>query len=78
VSFDAITLCIASQQVFIVVISLQTQSGNIWIHPRTFIPVGEGKTKHSEMNGSKHSPDLICSLFHRVSNPGLSLPFPNI
>jgi hypothetical protein len=31
------TLCVASQQVFIVVsvyISLPTQSGNVWIHPR--------------------------------------------
>jgi hypothetical protein len=33
VSFSAITLCVASQQVFIVVISLSTQSGNFWIHP---------------------------------------------
>jgi hypothetical protein len=33
VSFIAITLCVASQRVFIV-ISLSTQSGNIWIHPR--------------------------------------------
>jgi hypothetical protein len=36
VSFAAITLCVASQRVFIVVanISLSTQSGNIWIHAR--------------------------------------------
>jgi hypothetical protein len=34
VSFVAITLCIASQRVFIVVISLSTQSGNFWIHLR--------------------------------------------
>jgi hypothetical protein len=31
VSFAAITLCVASQRVFI---SLSTQSGNFWIHPR--------------------------------------------
>jgi len=31
VSFDAITLCVASQRVFI---SLSTQSGSFWIHPR--------------------------------------------
>jgi hypothetical protein len=38
-SFDAITLCVASQRVFIVaaVISLSTQSGNFWIHHRTVI-----------------------------------------
>jgi hypothetical protein len=36
--FAAITLCLASQQVFIViVISLSTQSGNFRIHPRTFV-----------------------------------------
>jgi hypothetical protein len=34
VSFAAITLCVASQRVFIVVISLSIQSGNFWIHPR--------------------------------------------
>jgi hypothetical protein len=36
VSFVAATLCIASHRVFIVVsvISLSTQSGNFWIHPR--------------------------------------------
>jgi hypothetical protein len=33
VSFAAITLCVASQRVFIFVISLSTQSGNFWIHP---------------------------------------------
>jgi hypothetical protein len=35
VSFAAITLCVASQRVFIVVISLSTQSGNFWIYPRS-------------------------------------------
>jgi len=34
-SFATITLCVPSQQVFtIVVISLSTQSGNLWIQPR--------------------------------------------
>jgi len=34
--FATITLCVASQPVFIVVsiYSLSTQSGNVWIHPR--------------------------------------------
>jgi hypothetical protein len=38
VSFAAIALCVASQRVFIVVeyISLWTQSGNFWIHPRKY------------------------------------------
>jgi len=36
VSFDAITLSVASQRVFIVVVVyfFMTQSGNFWIHPR--------------------------------------------
>jgi len=34
VSFVAITICNASQRVFIVIISLSTQSGNFSIHPR--------------------------------------------
>jgi len=35
VSFASITLYITSQRVFtVVVISLSTQSGNFWIHPR--------------------------------------------
>jgi hypothetical protein len=35
VSFASITLCVASQRVFIVVIYfVMTQSGNFWIHPR--------------------------------------------
>jgi hypothetical protein len=35
VSVAAITLCVASQRVFIVVIiSLSTESGNFWIYPR--------------------------------------------
>jgi hypothetical protein len=33
VSFVAVTLCVASQRVFIVVISLSTQSRNFWTHP---------------------------------------------
>jgi hypothetical protein len=34
VSFATIILCVASQRVYIVVISLLTQSGNFWIHSR--------------------------------------------
>jgi hypothetical protein len=41
VSFAAITLCVASQRMFIVVISLSTHSGNFWIHPRLSFPGGE-------------------------------------
>jgi hypothetical protein len=38
VSFAAITLCVASQRVFIVVVYfVMTQSGNFWIHPRIFL-----------------------------------------
>jgi hypothetical protein len=39
VSFAAITLCVASQQVFIVISVnfVMTQSGNFWIHPHISI-----------------------------------------
>jgi hypothetical protein len=40
VSFAAITLCVASQRVFIVVVVVyfvMTQSGNFWIHPRILV-----------------------------------------
>jgi hypothetical protein len=40
VSFSALTLCVASQRVIIVVISLPTQSGNFWIYPRMQRGVG--------------------------------------
>jgi len=39
VSFAAITVCVASQRVFIVVISLWTQSGNFWIHRHVHKPL---------------------------------------
>jgi hypothetical protein len=34
VSLAVITLCVASQRVFVVVVSLSIQSVNFWIHPR--------------------------------------------
>jgi len=39
VNFAAITLCVASQRVFIFVdfYFVMTQSGNFWIHRRTFL-----------------------------------------
>jgi hypothetical protein len=37
VSFATKTICVASQRVFIVAISLSTQSGNFWIYPRIVI-----------------------------------------
>jgi hypothetical protein len=40
VSFAAITLCVASQRVFIVIYFVMTQSGNFWIHPRIYLICG--------------------------------------
>jgi hypothetical protein len=39
VSFATITLCVASQRVFVVVVVyfIMTQSGNFWIHPRMYV-----------------------------------------
>jgi hypothetical protein len=37
VSFAAITLCVTSQRVFIFVVYIvMTQSGNLWVYPRTY------------------------------------------
>jgi hypothetical protein len=50
VSFAAITLCVASRRVFIVVsvCSVMTQSGNFWIYPG-MQPYGKGKGKSHAM-----------------------------
>jgi hypothetical protein len=37
VNFAAVTLCVASQLVFVVVYFVITQSGNFWIQFRSFI-----------------------------------------
>jgi hypothetical protein len=41
VSFAAITICVASQRVFIVVsvYFVMTKSGNFWIHPPSISPL---------------------------------------
>jgi len=40
VSSAAITLCVASQRVFVVVYFVMTQSGNVWIYPlKRHLPV---------------------------------------
>jgi hypothetical protein len=36
VSSAVITLCVASERMFVLVISLSTQSGNFWIHSRVY------------------------------------------
>jgi hypothetical protein len=43
VSFAAITLCIVSQRLFVVVFVyfVTAQSGNFWIHPRIFFELRE-------------------------------------
>jgi hypothetical protein len=50
VSFAVVNLCVASQRVFII-ISLSTQSGNFWIHPRT-------KLWSEYVKGRDHSENL--------------------
>jgi hypothetical protein len=39
VSFAYITLCVASQRVFVVVYFIMTQYGNFWVQPRTSFQV---------------------------------------
>jgi hypothetical protein len=62
VTFAAITLCVASQQVSVVVtvVSLSTQSGNFRIHPRTFPPPPPKRNWHFAFKNLKlHSSDTI-------------------
>jgi len=46
VSFTAITLCVASQGVFIDVYFVITLSGNFWMHPRISLHMAEIMLKH--------------------------------
>jgi hypothetical protein len=42
VSFVAITLCVASQRVFVIVVYfIMTQCGNFWIHPRIEVKIAQ-------------------------------------
>jgi hypothetical protein len=66
VSFAAITLCVASQRVFIIVVaySVMTQSGNFWIHPRMYshlynLTAAAATVKISEYSGYALSKDYI-------------------
>jgi hypothetical protein len=52
-NFAAITLCVASQRVFVVV-SLSTQFGNFWIHP----PIYYGFWRAVLSKAKKH--EKIC------------------
>jgi len=79
VSFVAITFCVASQRVFIVVsvFSLSTKSGNFWIHPRTQsrCRAVEGANSHSHSSktgivGSNPARDMeICPRFSVLCCP---------
>jgi hypothetical protein len=63
VSFAAINLCVVSQRVcflLLLFISLSTQSGNFWIHPRTSGPVLGG---------------VYCIRYGSVSCPTLNVEF---
>jgi hypothetical protein len=62
VSFAAITLCVASQRVFILVISLSTQSGIFWLYPRTsMLFVHEEAVKYSFVDAKKGRSILFTS-----------------
>jgi hypothetical protein len=52
------------------IIVLYTLSSSLW--------TGHSKTKYSELNDSKHSPNLICSSFLRECSFNLLLSFPNM
>jgi hypothetical protein len=45
VSFTAVTLCVASERVFVVYF-VMTQSGNFWTHPRNSPPPSTKRNKN--------------------------------
>jgi hypothetical protein len=58
VSFATITLCVASQRVFIVIVVvyfIMTQSGNFWIYPRTHFPCHFSSVPFLEQAVGKHA-----------------------
>jgi len=75
VSFAAITLCVASQRVFIVasVYFIMTQSGNFWIH-RIFgvsISVSVWSTQKKSRNGKSMA--VTCNLCSHETGQPLSI-----
>jgi hypothetical protein len=66
VSFATTTFCVDSQRMLIVIISLSTQSGNFWIHPRILLQV---RIKCRETDHDTHGPVML----YRVIN---YFPFP--
>jgi hypothetical protein len=63
VSFPAVTLSVASQQVFIVVVYfVMTQSGNFWIHPRKVSDLNREKYVHkANLTACVHSVQGVIS-----------------
>jgi hypothetical protein len=80
VTFVAITLCVVSQQVFIVVISLWTQFGNFWIRPRK--PVVSKlitlKRNHSYLRYKTHEKVQRRGLVNTIMNLRVPWEFLNI
>jgi hypothetical protein len=65
VSFVAITLCVASQRVFVVVVYfVVTQSGNFWIKPRVYLTVVaelRASVPLTPKPDIAHEPELVLS-----------------
>jgi glucose uptake protein GlcU len=69
-SFAAITLCVASQRVFVVVsvYLIMIQSGNFWIHPRMQL-----KTLNLRLTSHSIATSAGCQLCLRTLLPYVSL-----
>jgi hypothetical protein len=75
VSSAAITLCVASQRVFIVVsvYFVMIQSGNFWIHPRTWVFLVNNETSALKIGKFIHftsRPDQLSKGYRRIKQPG--------
>jgi hypothetical protein len=65
VSFAAITLCVASQRLFV---SISIQCGNFWVHPRTSVPPVELEPTFP----MSECPKTICTLRGVDTKKGLN------
>jgi hypothetical protein len=69
VSFAAVNFCVASERVFIVVsvYFFMTQSGNVWIHPRTCRILGGPKFTHQSKSNFRFHFNIYLYIFSVMS-----------
>jgi hypothetical protein len=67
VSFAAITVCVASQRLLIIVISLSTQSGNFWIYPQCSNRQRKRESKNEGMKEGRKGRKEIKTYIRKIT-----------